>query len=153
MGDCMNRQDFELKLAQIKRENTQKEYKMLLKKEKDKYKFKPKIETSKLIMLYLLLLLNVIVIYSMVAMWKFSDLTYLGVLITDIAAQVLVYVIYCLKAFHGKKQEENIKFKREKLAGTLQNIVQAGNECGEPIPLTDKDFDVFGSFTDTENIN
>lgn len=149
----MNKQEFESKLNKIKKKNTQKEYKRLLEKEKDKYRTKPKTETSKLIMFYLLILLNVIVAYSMVAMWRFADLTYLGVLITDIAAQVLVYVIYCLKAFHGKKQEENLKFEREKMTGTLQNIVRAGSECNEPLSLTEEDFETFGSFTDIENIN
>lgn len=149
----MNKQEFELKLKQIKEKNVQKEYERLLDKERDKYKNKSKIETSKLIMIYLLVLLNAIVIYAMTAMWKFADLTYLGVLITDIAAQVLVYVIYCLKAFHGKKQEEKLKFEREKIAGTLQDAMRAGSECNEPLTLTDEDFDVFGSFTDIENIN
>lgn len=149
----MNKQEFELRLEKIKKKNTQKEYKNLLKAEKDKYKSKTKIETSKLIMFYLLTLLNVIVVYSMVAMWKFVDLMHLGVLITDIAAQVLVYVIYCTKAFHGKKQEEKLKFEREKIAGTLQDIVQAGSECNEPLSLTNEDFDTFGSFADIENIN
>ncbi len=34
----------------------------------------------------------------MIAMWHFRDLTYLGVLITDVAAQVLTYFIYTKKA-------------------------------------------------------
>lgn len=148
----MNKQEFEQELQKIKQKNTQKEYKKILDEEKDKYKNKSKIETSKLIMFYLLILLNAIIVYSMVAMWNFADLTYLGVLISDIAAQVLVYIIYCLKAFHGKKQEEDMKFKREKLSGTLQNIIQAGQECVEPLPLTEEDFDTFGSYADTEDI-
>ena len=34
----------------------------------------------------------------MVSMWHFSDLSYLGVLITDVAAQILTYVVYSHKA-------------------------------------------------------
>ena len=34
----------------------------------------------------------------MYVMYNFRDLTYLGVLITDIAAQVLIYLIYTVKA-------------------------------------------------------
>ena len=34
----------------------------------------------------------------MVAMWVFRDLTYLGVLITDLASQILVYLIYSIKS-------------------------------------------------------
>lgn len=77
--------------------------------------FKKKRETSKLIALYLFVLLNAIVIYAMVAMWRFGDLSYLGVLITDLAAQILTYGIYCLKAYKGKKAEEELKFERDKL--------------------------------------
>jgi len=77
--------------------------------------FKKKRETSKLIALYLFVLLNAIVIYAMVAMWRFGDLSYLGVLITDIAAQILTYGIYCLKAYKGKKAEEELKFERYKM--------------------------------------
>ena len=57
----------------------------------------------------------------MIAMWTFQDLTYLGVLITDVAAQILLYAIYCLKAYHGKKQEEDLKFKRESLNKDMGN--------------------------------
>lgn len=78
-----------------------------------KYKPRKHIETSKLIAIYLFALLNIIILYSMIAMWHFSDLSYLGVLITDICAQILTYAIYCLKAYHGKKQEEKMKFLRE----------------------------------------
>ena len=78
-------------------------------------KKKCKIETNKIIAIYLFVLLNSIIIFSMVAMWHFGDLSYLGVLITDIAAQVLVYAIYCMKAYYGKKQEETIRFERERL--------------------------------------
>ena len=54
-------------------------------------------------------------------MWVFRDLSYLGVLITDIAAQAITYGIYCLKAYHGKKQEEQMKFEKEKLYGTNED--------------------------------
>ena len=34
----------------------------------------------------------------MKAMWHFADLSFLGVLITDVAGQVIVYMIYALKS-------------------------------------------------------
>ena len=80
----------------------------------------PKFETSKLIAIYLFILLNAVIIYAMIAMWQFADLTYLGVLISDIAAQVLIYAIYCLKAYHGKKQEELLKFNKEQFNNNIQ---------------------------------
>lgn len=53
-----------------------------------------KLPTHKLITFYLFLLLNVILIYALIAMWYFSDLTHLGVVVTDIAAQVITFFIY-----------------------------------------------------------
>lgn len=73
------------------------------------------IETSKLIAIYLFVLLNAIVIYAMVVMAITNDLSALPVLISDIAAQVIVYAIYCAKAFKGKQAEEDIKLERDKL--------------------------------------
>ena len=52
----------------------------------------------------------------MVAMWVYADFSNLGILISDIAAQVIVYAIYCMKAYNAKKQEEQLKFEREKLS-------------------------------------
>lgn len=79
----------------------------------ERSKYKKPIETNKVIAIYLFAMLNVLIIFSMIAMWHFADLSYLGVLISDIGAQIVLYGIYCLKAYHGKKQEEEMKFKRE----------------------------------------
>ena len=114
---------------------------MSLDAEKKKYN-KSRMETSKLIAIYLFVLLNVIVIYAMTAMWCFADFSYLGVLISDIAAQVLIYAIYCMKAYHAKKQSENMKFERERLSGTLGDILDAGGESKEYVPLTNGNFDI-----------
>ena len=108
------------KLEKIKIKNIQKEYRLNLFKEKIRLFHFPKFETSKLIAIYLFILLNAVIIYAMIAMWQFADLTYLGVLISDIAAQVLIYAIYCLKAYHGKKQEELLKFNKEQFNNNIQ---------------------------------
>ena len=79
------------------------------------------IETSQLLAVYLFVLLNAIVIYSMVVMAMMQDLSSLPVLISDLAAQVLVYAIYCAKAFKGKQAEENIKFERDKLSMSVDD--------------------------------
>lgn len=131
----LSEREFQKQMAQVKRDNAQKERKKMLYDEKHKYD-KPGIETSKLIAIYLFALLNAIVVYSMAAMWIFADFTYLGVLISDIAAQVLIYAIYCMKAYHAKKQSEKMKFDRDKLTGSLGNILTAGSESGEYVPLT-----------------
>lgn len=91
--------EFKSQLRQIKNENTSRQRKQKLKNEKNKYKTKFKLpSTSKLMAAYLFIVLNAVLIYSMVAMWHFHDLTYLGALITDIAAQVLTYFIYSKKS-------------------------------------------------------
>lgn len=69
-----------------------------LRKERNKYSQRKKLPTSKLITYYLFIVLNVVLVYSMVVMYKFQDLSYLGALITDIAAQVITYFIYAQKS-------------------------------------------------------
>lgn len=81
----------------VQKKNEIKKRKLLLKEEKNKYKNKP-LSTSKLMAVYLFIMLNVVLIYAMVTMWHFGDLTYLGVLITDVVAQILTYFIYMKKA-------------------------------------------------------
>lgn len=139
----MTEEEYQRKLSEIKNENIQKEYKKKLKEERAKYGFKLKLETSKLIAIYLFALLNAIVIYAMIAMWNFADLTYLGVLISDIAAQVIIYAIYCMKAYKAKKSEENLKFEREKLSGTLEDVLNAGAGSREYVPTTTGTVDTY----------
>lgn len=138
----LSKENYHRELEKIQRNNRQKELKQKLKAEKSKYKKRVHIETSKLIAIYLFILLNAIVVYAMISMWQFADLTYLGVLITDIAAQILIYGIYCMKAYKAKKSEEELKFEREKY-GTLDDVLSAGSECQEPVPLTNGDVTQF----------
>jgi exonuclease III len=122
-------------MRKIQTRNQQKEYRRQLKEEKKKGRKGLHIETSKLFAIYLFVLMNAIIIYSMVAMWKFQDFSYLGVLISDIAAQILIYGIYCMKAFKAKQSEEDLKFKREKYYGTLGNVLHAGADSDHPVPV------------------
>ena len=131
--------DYQRKLEKLKKKNIQKEYKKKIRQERIKYFPKLKIETSKFLALYLFILLNAIVIYAMVAMWKFADLSYLGVLISDIAAQVLIYAIYCMKAYNAKKSEEELKFKRERFS----DVIEAGAESKEYVSLTSGNVELF----------
>ena len=109
--------DNEYQAELIKAERKKENYKRKAEIRKIKAECRPKVETSKMLAFYLFVLLNAIIIYSMVAMWVFRDFTYLGVLISDIAAQVVIYAVYCVKAYKGKKEEEFIKLEREKLSG------------------------------------
>ena len=115
----MTEEKFKDKLEKAKRNNLNKLKKLAIKEEKMKYANKPwwkKIETSKVLAIYLMILMNLIIIYALIAMWHFGDLSYLGVLITDVVAQIITYAIYCVKAFKGKQAEEEMNFKREQLA-------------------------------------
>ena len=86
-------------MKRIKAKNISCQRKRKLKEEKDKYKSKIKLpSTSKLMATYLFVVLNIVLAFAMISMWHFADLSYLGVLITDVAAQVLTFFIYTRKA-------------------------------------------------------
>jgi len=95
----MTKARFDRQMERIKAKNKSLEYQKLLKEEKNKYGFHlKKPTTNKFMAFYLFVILNVIVVYALIAMWHFSDLSYLGALITDIAGQVIVYYIYAKKS-------------------------------------------------------
>ena len=108
----MTDKQFQRRMRRAERKNTNRVQRQKI---KDVGRGSLHIETSKLLAIYLFALLNAIVIYAMVVMAITSDLSALPVLISDIAAQVIVYAIYCAKAFKGKQAEEDIKLERDKL--------------------------------------
>lgn len=147
----MSKSEFNVRLKQIQRKNKSKERMEKLKKEKSKYGFKINIETSKLFAIYLFVLFNAVLIYALIAMWEFGDLSYLGVLITDIAAQILLYGIYCMKAYSGKKQEEQMKFEKEKLFGFVDDDIDVDEGCMDE-NFEDIDLGCFDSNLDDDEI-
>ena len=95
----LNDKEFQAKLKRIQKDNAYKEKNKLLREEREKGNKKIKLpSTTKLIAVYLFAMLNTVLIYAMVVMFLFRDLTYLGVLITDIAAQILTFVVYSAKS-------------------------------------------------------
>ena len=95
----LNDKEFQAELKRIQKDNVYKEKNKILREEREKGNEKIKLpSTSKLIAVYLFIVLNVVLIFAMVSMWHFSDLSYLGVLITDVAAQILTYCVYAYKA-------------------------------------------------------
>jgi len=99
MSHLISEQEFNRRLTELQLINESKERELQLKKEENKYKRIPKLpSTSKLMAVYCFILFNVIAIYAMVAMWHFQDLQYLGVLIADIAGQVMTYGLYANKS-------------------------------------------------------
>lgn len=94
----MTEEKYNSEMAKIREENKDKAQRHALKLARKDWKERKPITTTKLIAVYLFVVLNAILIYACVAMWHFADLTYLGVLITDIAAQVIVYMLYIIKS-------------------------------------------------------
>lgn len=95
----LSQREYERKLKEVQRENESIDRYNKLKKEKRKVSIDiKKPTTDKLIAIYLFIILNAILVYSMISMWNFADLSCLGVLITDIAGQVITYYIYAKKA-------------------------------------------------------
>lgn len=95
----LTEREYQAELKKAQAYNIFKERNAKLKIEKNKYKKNYKLpSTSKLIAAYLFIILNIVLTYAMIVMYQFRDLTYLGVLITDIVAQILTYLIYARKA-------------------------------------------------------
>ena len=108
--------EHKVKLRKIEKKGEQILRKRELKEKRDSYKKpKKKVQMTKVITWYLFILLNVVLIYSMIVMYLFRDLSYLGVLITDIAAQVITFLIYTCKSFKETKEEALIELEREKM--------------------------------------
>lgn len=76
---------------------------------------KRKIETSKILAVYLIVLFTGIIIYSLIAMWHFRDLSHLSTLITAFVSEVVTFLIYCAKAFFAKKNEEEVALQRDQI--------------------------------------
>lgn len=93
----LSEKTYRQKLRKIEIENKSKERKLALKQAKKKKKISFP-TTTKLITIYLFAILNIVLIYSLVAMWHFENLTYLGTLIADVIGQILVFFIYTVKS-------------------------------------------------------
>lgn len=95
----MTEKQFNKKLSRIRQKQKEYELKVKLKKEKEKCRpAKVKLTTTKKITIYLFVVLNILLVYSIVAMWYFADLSYLGTLITDVIGQVIVFITYAAKS-------------------------------------------------------
>lgn len=95
----MTEKQFNRRLNHIRKK--QKEYEQKIQLEAEEKKCKPeksKLSMTKKITVYLFIVLNILLIYSGVAMWHFADLSYLGALITDVIGQIIVFITYSAKA-------------------------------------------------------
>ena len=110
----MTEHKFQKKLAKAQARKHHLEQKQQI-KELKRYG-KHKIETSKILAIYLIALFTGIILYSLIAMWHFQDLSHLSTLITAFVSEVMTFLIYCAKAFFAKKNKELIALQREQLS-------------------------------------
>lgn len=118
---------FEKQLEKEKRKSEIRKQKIELQKIKEENRGK-KMETSKLLAIYLFAVFNVILVFSLILTCVTLDLSCLAIIITDMAAQILAYAIYCLKSYNGKKQEEQVKLEKAKITGSLGELLEAVDE-------------------------
>lgn len=101
----ISEKEYNLRMKKIQSQNVNIERMQSLKKEQNKYRPKIKLpSTTKLMAVYLFVILNVVLTFAMVTMYQFRDLTYLGVLVTDVAAQILTFFIYTKKSLAENSQ-------------------------------------------------
>lgn len=108
-------QKYYKKIKRMEEKNFVAQKKSELKKIKKQIRKEMGLTTTKLLCYYIFIIFNVVLLYALIAMWHFGDLSYLGVIISDILGQVLVYTIYSIRAYKDTKAEEDMKLKREKL--------------------------------------
>lgn len=93
----ISEREYKQRLKKVEEYNKSLERKEALKNAKRKRKINLP-TTTKLITFYLFIVLNIVLIYSLLAMWHFANLSYLGTVITTIVGQILVYLIYAAKS-------------------------------------------------------
>lgn len=102
--------------------------------------------TTKLLCYYIFIIFNVVLVYALVAMWHFADLSYLSVIISDIMGQVVLFVIYSIRAYKDTKSEESMKLERDKLNLLGPNLSNKVNDLLDKVESigdddsTDEDF-------------
>lgn len=94
--------DFEKERKKAEEYAERQKFKQEIKEIKGRYK--KTLPTHKLVTFYLFVVLNVVLLYSLIAMWYFQDLSNLGLIITDIAGQVLTFFIYSHHSTEENKQ-------------------------------------------------
>ena len=127
----MSEKEFRSKMRKARLKNESAVRKMELRETKNKSKQKKKISTTKLIALYLFILLNVVLAFAMYMMYRLSDLTYLGVLITDIVAQVITFLIYVVKSTKENTQG-GITYETAMRSFQVESFSQINND-NEPV--------------------
>ena len=93
----ISEKEYRKRLKKIEYTNKSDERRNALKQARNRKKIKAP-STTKLITIYLFIVLNIVLLYALIAMWHFENLTYLGTLIADVIGQILVFFIYTIKS-------------------------------------------------------
>lgn len=93
----ISEKEYRKRLKKIEYANKSDERRNALKQARNRKKIKTP-STTKLITIYLFIVLNIVLLYALIAMWHFENLTYLGTLIADVIGQILVFFIYTIKS-------------------------------------------------------
>lgn len=115
-------------IRRMEEKNFIRQKKMEMKAIKREGRKKLGLTTTKLLCYYIFIIFNVVLVYALVAMWHFADLSYLSVIISDIMGQVVLFVIYSIRAYKDTKSEENIKLERDKLTLLGPNLSDKVND-------------------------
>lgn len=113
-----------IKLQKIERKGEAILRKRELKKKINSYKApRKKIQTSKIYFALLFFSCSCTQIFSMIAMWHFGNLDSLSVLIGSTLTEGIGMLGYYLKSYHETKEEEKIKFEKEKFYNEFNNVM------------------------------
>lgn len=113
-----------IKLQKIERKGEAILRKRELKKKINSYKApRKKIQTSKIYFALLFFSCSCTQIFSMIAMWHFGNLDSLSVLIGSTLTEGVGMLGYYLKSYHETKEEEKIKFEKEKFYNEFNNVM------------------------------
>lgn len=82
--------------------------------------YRPKIQTSKILMGFILINCSIVEIYSMWLMVHLADLTPLSTLMGTVITESISYAIYCTKSFKESKEEATIALERDKFEASIQ---------------------------------
>ena len=133
-------------IRRMEEKNFIRQKKMEMKAIKREGRKKLGLTTTKLLCYYIFIIFNVVLVYALVAMWHFADLSYLSVIISDIMGQVVLFVIYSIRAYKDTKSEENMKLERDKLNLLGPNLSNKVNDLLDKVESigdddsTDEDF-------------
>ena len=75
---------------------------------------KKKVTSTKIFMYFIFINCTIIEVYSMAVMYILQDLSALSTLIGAVVGEAVSFAVYAAKSFCETKEEERIKFEREK---------------------------------------